>query len=473
MNCLLLVYIIQEMVLVISAVISNKKSIIKKPEHLPKITIQLPLYNEPFVAERLLNACFELDYIKEFLEIQILDDSTDETSQIIKDVLVKNKLISVHHIQRENRAGFKAGALAFGLESATGEFVAVFDADFIPQANFLQKTIPHFSSPEVGVVQTRWGHINENTSLLTRAQAIMLNTHFSVEQLGRSAKSAYINFNGTAGVWRKTCIDDAGGWEADTLTEDLDLSYRAQIKNWKFKYLFDVETPAELPITFDAFKTQQFRWSKGAAECVRKNWSQLWRSSSSFGKKVFGSFHLLNSSIYFLVFLLLVLSPLVYYFSASNQINIPFFEILSLIGSLVSLMLLIIFFIGYFLVEKLSLGKLLWFFPSIITFFTMTSGISIYMASGVLEGYIGKKSPFIRTPKIGESKQKMKVQRKKIEIKMLFIHLLEFFGFAYGGFLLYKGFEQLNVLVIIYGFMLFAGFSLSLFFSKFTWRWAG
>lgn len=241
-NALLLVYILQELMLTFAAFRAKKTSQTPQIDVYHMVTVQLPLYNEPFVVQRLLEACVQLNYPDGLLEIQILDDSTDQTSEIIQTFIVENAHYNypIVHVQRSNRAGYKAGALAHGMKSAKGEFIAIFDADFLPDPDFLLKTIPHFQNNKIGVVQTRWGHINEKESLLTRAQAIMLNTHFSVEQLGRTAKKAYINFNGTAGVWRKTCINEAGGWEADTLTEDLDLSYRAQMKNWQFKYLFDV-----------------------------------------------------------------------------------------------------------------------------------------------------------------------------------------------------------------------------------------
>ncbi len=472
-NSLLLIYILQEFVLTISALFSQKKSSKKTIEDFPIVTIQLPLYNEPFVVRRLLEACARLDYPKEKLEIQILDDSNDQTSEIIKDFLDNHIKDRAHfvHIQRVDRTGFKAGALAEGLKRAQGDFVAIFDADFVPYADFLLTTLPHFKNEKVGVVQTRWGHLNEEDSLLTRAQAIMLNTHFSIEQLGRSAKSAFINFNGTAGVWRKACIDDAGGWEADTLTEDLDLSYRAQIKKWKFKYLFDIETPAELPISFEAYKVQQFRWSKGAAQCVRKNMRQLWSSTSTSASKFYGTFHLLNSSIYFLVCLLLLTSPLVYYATASNQISVPFYQELSLLGSLVSLFLLLIFSTGHFLVGKLTVNKVLWFIPSIITFFTITSGISFYMALGVMEGYLGKNSAFIRTPKFGKTSAKNSDSKKSPKIRVTLLRIFEFAAMTYGLFLMFKGIQHVNPLVIIYGFILFIGFLISLFFPKVRWRW--
>lgn len=280
------------MVLAFSAIKKKKSSHTPDCNEWPKVTIQLPVYNEPFVVERLLKACEEIEYPSGQIEIQVLDDSTDETTELITRFIEQCKHPKFKHIRRTNRLGFKAGALDFGLKTACGEFIAIFDADFVPEIDFLKKTIPHFSDQSIGVVQTRWGHLNENESLITRAQAIMLNTHFSVEQLGRTSQGAFINFNGTAGIWRRTCISDAGGWHADTLTEDLDLSYRAQVKSWNFKYLFDIVSPAELPNSFDAFQTQQYRWSKGAAECLNKNLHLLSSANTSIKRKYFGVFQI-------------------------------------------------------------------------------------------------------------------------------------------------------------------------------------
>ncbi|KAA3620887.1 MAG: glycosyltransferase, partial [Flavobacterium sp.] len=238
---------------------------LNNPEEIPYVTIQLPVYNEFYVMERLLNNMGEIVYPKDKLEIQVLDDSTDEsferTAQHIKKL--QQTGLDIKHVTRENRKGFKAGALKEGLKTAKGDFIAIFDADFLPKKNWLLNTIPYFKDEEIGVVQTRWGHINRDYSLLTRVQAFALDAHFTLEQVGRNSKGHFINFNGTAGVWRKECILDAGNWEGDTLTEDLDLSYRAQLKDWKFKYLEEVETPAELPVVISAARSQQFRWNKG------------------------------------------------------------------------------------------------------------------------------------------------------------------------------------------------------------------
>ncbi|HKK12195.1 MAG TPA: cellulose synthase family protein, partial [Flavobacteriaceae bacterium] len=271
------------------------------PDEIPFVTIQLPVYNEMYVMDRLLDNIAKMDYPKDKLEIQVLDDSTDETVNTTREHIQKLKQtgLDINHITRTDRSGFKAGALKEGLKIAKGEFIAIFDADFLPNKNWLKRTIPYFKDEKIGVVQTRWGHLNRNYSLLTKIQAFALDAHFTLEQVGRNSKGHFINFNGTAGVWRKTCILDAGNWEGDTLTEDLDLSYRAQLKNWKFKYLEDVETPAELPVVISAARSQQFRWNKGGAENFRKMLMRIIKSHDISTKtKIHGLLHLLNSSMF-------------------------------------------------------------------------------------------------------------------------------------------------------------------------------
>lgn len=242
----------------------------------PIVTIQLPLFNEKYVAERLLDSVIEIDWPKDALEIQILDDSTDETSDIIQAKLEEEKFqdFDILHIKRKNRKGFKAGALQLGMKASKGEFIAIFDADFMPHQSFLLDTMKEFENPAIGMVQTKWEHLNKDFSLLTKLQAFGLNGHFRVEQTGRNEAGSFINFNGTAGIWRKECIVEAGGWQSDTLTEDLDLSYRAQMNGWKFKYLEDVPSPSELPVIMSAVKTQQYRWTKGGAETAKKIWAR-------------------------------------------------------------------------------------------------------------------------------------------------------------------------------------------------------
>ncbi|NND62506.1 MAG: glycosyltransferase, partial [Flavobacteriaceae bacterium] len=289
---------------------------LSNPNEVPHVTIQLPVYNELYVMERLLNNISEIEYPKDKLEIQVLDDSTDEsfeaTAAQIKELQATG--LDILHVTRENREGFKAGALKEGLKTAKGEFIAIFDADFLPKKNWLLNTIPYFKNPEIGVVQTRWGHLNREYSLLTRVQAFALDAHFTLEQVGRNSEGHFINFNGTAGVWRRECIIDAGNWQGDTLTEDLDLSYRAQLKNWKFKYLEEVETPAELPVVISAARSQQFRWNKGGAENFQKMlWKVLKNKNASFKTKVHGLLHLLNSTMFLNILIVAVLSiPMLY-----------------------------------------------------------------------------------------------------------------------------------------------------------------
>ena len=286
------------------------------PDEIPLVTIQLPVYNEMYVMDRLLDNIALLDYPKDKLEIQVLDDSTDETVKTTFDHIEKLKQtgLDIKQITRIDRTGFKAGALKEGLKIAKGEFIAIFDSDFLPTSDWLKRTIPYFKNEEIGVVQTRWGHINRDYSILTKIQAFALDAHFTLEQVGRNSKGHFINFNGTAGVWRKTCIIDAGNWEGDTLTEDLDLSYRAQLKNWKFKYLENVETPAELPVIISAARSQQFRWNKGGAENFKKMlWRVLKNDNISTKTKIHGILHLLNSTMF--------LNVLIGCFKYSNAIH--------------------------------------------------------------------------------------------------------------------------------------------------------
>jgi len=282
--------------------------------------------------ERLLDNIALLDYPKDKLEIQVLDDSTDESiASTLKQInALKEDGLDIKHVHRTNRQGFKAGALKEGLALAKGEFIAIFDADFLPKPDWLKQTVPHFKNPKIGVVQTRWGHINRNFSLLTQIQAFALDFHFTMEQVGRNMKKHFINFNGTAGIWRKTCIEDAGNWQGDTLTEDLDLSYRAQLKNWEFKYLEQVETPAELPIVISAARSQQFRWNKGAAENFKKLFKAVLSNKDlSISTKIHSFFHLLNSSMFLLVLLVSVLSLPILYIKSNNPMYDWYFHLMA------------------------------------------------------------------------------------------------------------------------------------------------
>ena len=357
------------------------------------------------------------DYPKDRFEIQVLDDSTDETVEIIASKLkeIQSLGIDIQHIRRTDRKGFKAGALAYGMKTCKGEFIAIFDADFVPPKDFLQKTIPHFVAPNVGVVQTRWQHLNENYSLLTQLQAFGLDAHFTIEQGGRNAKSHFINFNGTAGIWRKSTIENAGGWEADTLTEDLDLSYRAQMRDWKFVYLENVGCPAELPVTMSAVKSQQYRWTKGAAECVVKNLRKLLSDSHlSVFTRLHGFYHLMNSAVFVAVFFLSILSlPVMLITSSSDRFDV-FFRYTALFQ--VSWVILGCFYWISF--QKTGLG-FFEFVKRFVLFLLFMMGLSFHNSIAVVEGWLGRKTPFVRTPKFNVNNQSDSWQGNKYLTKNL------------------------------------------------------
>ncbi len=280
----------------------------------PDVTVQLPIYNELHVVKRLIDSAIHLDYPKDRLQIQVLDDSTDETTAMAKQIVERyqEQDLDIELIHRDIRTGFKAGALAKGLEMAKGEFVAVFDADFVPGPDFLTTTVPHFlDRPRLGMIQTRWGHINADYSLLTRIQAIALDGHFVIEQTARNRAGLFTNFNGTAGIWRRSCIDEAGGWQGDTISEDLDLSYRAQLAGWDFLFLPDVVSPAELPPQINAFKRQQFRWAKGSIQCAMKLWRQIVTAPVPLFKRIQGLVHLTGYLVHpLMLIMLLIMLPL-------------------------------------------------------------------------------------------------------------------------------------------------------------------
>ena len=371
------------------------------PKEIPFVTIQLPIYNEEYVMERLLDNIAKIEYPKSKLEIQVLDDSTDdsvaETARRVQEL--QETGLDIQHIRRENRKGFKAGALKEGLEIAKGDFIAIFDADFLPESDWLKKTVPYFKDEEIGVVQTRWGHINRDYSTLTRIQAFALDAHFTLEQVGRNSKGHFINFNGTAGIWRKQCILDAGNWEGDTLTEDLDLSYRAQLKNWKFKYLEDVETPAELPVVISAARSQQFRWNKGGAENFRKTvLSVITAKNIPFKTKFHGVMHLLNSSMFLCVFIVALLSiPMLYIKNTYGHLGWVF-EVTSFF-ILSTIILFVCYWFTYKSIQGSSFDNFVDYIKLFFTFFSVALGFSLHNTVAVLEGHLGKRSEFVRTPK--------------------------------------------------------------------------
>jgi cellulose synthase/poly-beta-1,6-N-acetylglucosamine synthase-like glycosyltransferase len=295
-------------------------------DQLPKVTVQLPIYNEMYVADRLIDAVCQLDYPRELLEIQVLDDSTDETRIVAERAVMRNAAdgVDITYLHRADRTGFKAGALEAGMRVAKGEFIAIFDADFIPSPDFLERTVPYFGDPRIAMVQARWGHINQDYSLLTKIQSILLDAHFVLEHGSRNRAGCFFNFNGTAGIWRRTAIGDAGGWQHDTLTEDLDLSYRAQLRGWKFVFLPDLVAPAEVPVEMNSFKSQQHRWAKGSIQTCRKLLPQILRADLPLGVKAEAFFHLTANFNYPLMCVLsMLLGP-----SMAIRYNMGWYEML-------------------------------------------------------------------------------------------------------------------------------------------------
>lgn len=447
---------------------------LNNPEEIPFVTIQLPVFNELYVMDRLLENIAEIDYPKHKLEIQVLDDSTDETIKSTANHVAKLQEtgLDIKHITRTNREGFKAGALKEGLKIAKGEYIAIFDADFLPKKDWLKRTITFFKNPEIGVVQTRWGHINRNYSVLTRIQAFALDAHFTLEQVGRNSKGHFINFNGTAGIWRKDCIIDAGNWEGDTLTEDLDLSYRAQLKNWKFKYLEDVETPAELPVVISAARSQQFRWNKGGAENFRKMmWRVLKNENISAKTKVHGLLHLLNSTMFLNVLIVAVLSiPMLYIKNEYAHLKAYFYVMSFFVISTV------IFFTCYWFIYKKTYGSgiknFVQYIAMFFTFFSIAMGFSLHNSIAVIEGHFGKRSDFVRTPKFNINNLKDSWKGNKYLKKNISTHVI-----IEGILMLYFAFGMYSAFVVgdqggdfgLFPFhlMLFLGFGF-VFFKSLT-----
>ncbi|MFH1050134.1 MAG: glycosyltransferase [bacterium] len=396
------------------------------PGVLPNVTVQLPMYNEMYVIERLLAAVCNFDYPKDKLEIQVLDDSTDETVNIANRLVnyYREQGYDINYIHRENRQGFKAGALKYGLEIAKGEFVAIFDADFVPKKDFLLKTIPQFSDKNVGCVQTRWEHLNEEYSLLTRALALALDGHFAIEQQVRNKAGFFINFNGTAGIWRKSTIIDAGNWQEDTLTEDMDLSFRAQLKGWKFIFLNNVTSPAELPADINALKTQQFRWTKGAVETAKKILPQVFKSDQPLKIKLECFVHLTSNIVFpFIILVALLNIPLVVI--KNNIAGYDEYYTMMSIFVLASISTFLFYLYGQRALH-LDWRKRLLFFP---IFLGGSMGMAVNNTKAVIEALINKKSGFERTPKYNIVKntddwRKKKYVDKKISGTIIFELLL-------------------------------------------------
>lgn len=440
-------------------------------ESLPRVLVQLPVYNEKFVVERLLRSAAQLDYPHNLLCIQLLDDSDDETTQIASRIITEIAQKGgpqIIHMRRSVRDGYKAGALAYGLKQSDHEFVSIFDADFLPKTDFLKDVLGYFSDPKVGMVQTRLDHLNENHSVLTKILGFAIDNHFSVEQGGRQASDCFINFNGTAGMWRRRTIDDAGGWSPDCLTEDLDLSFRAQLNGWVMLFVEEITTPAELPTEMNSIRAQQSRWTKGAVETSRKNLYRLWHSSLGLQQKLVGTFHMINSSIFFPAFLIGLISGAWFIWPSSHQ---------GLRSSLLHTALFISF---------ISLGFTYWisqtrgefkfknnhpmqFVAKYLFFMSVIVGFGIQNSKAVLEGLMGRSTPFVRTPKLNiVGADKANVSNRNYSINKLPI---EFYleALAAGYFVMlcifsfyYKSLDFLDIYVFYaFGFCTIVFFSLN------------
>ncbi len=390
---------------------------------LPRVTVQLPIFNEQFVIDRLLEAVCQMEYPADRLQIQVLDDSTDETTATATVLVDRYRALGhpIEYIHRTNRYGYKAGALDWGLKTATGEYVAIFDADFVPPKDWLMRVIHHFASPEIGMVQTRWTHLNRDYSFLTQVEAILLDGHFVLEHGGRSRSGVFFNFNGTAGMWRRVAIEEAGGWQHDTLTEDTDLSYRSQLVGWKFRYLQDVECPAELPIEMTAFKTQQARWAKGLIQTSKKILPQVFASDVRFHMKVEAFYHLTaNLSYPLMVVLSTLLMPamVIRFYQGWFQmllIDVPLF-----LASTFSIS-------SFYLVSQKELFPGRWYKTFLYLPFLMSLGIGLTVTNtrAVLEALLGIKSSFKRTPKYRVLKKGEKTQAAKYRKRLGIVPWIE------------------------------------------------
>jgi len=435
----------------------GKDLVLPSLDHDPVVTIQLPMYNEYYVVERLIEAVCSIDYPKDKLEIQVLDDSTDESVDVASSAVLQYQKLGydIKYIHRMDRSGFKAGALKHGLETARGEFVAIFDADFVPNTDFLRKTLPHFYQDDrIALVQTRWEHLNSDYSLLTRTQAMALDAHFVMEQGVRNKVGFFINFNGTGGIWRKTAIYDAGNWHSDTLTEDLDLSYRAQLRGWKFKYLNDVTSPAELPAEVNALKSQQFRWTKGAIETARKILPEVWRSDIPLRVKIHSTFHLTNNLAFPFILLAGILNvPLI--FIKQQGGHDLYFAMMSVF---------VLAFIGSFLFYMFSQKAVyadwrrrLLLFP---LFMAGSMGFAVNNSRAVFEGLIKKRSEFVRTPKYGTAGKKNSWLKKKyVPLKVSWVVFVELALALYCFFGVISSLYYLEIAAVPFQLLYFLGFS--------------
>ena len=448
--------------------LKKEETIFTIPEsEYPYVTVQLPVFNELYVVERLIDAIAAFDYPADKLEIQLLDDSTDESFEIARKKVdyYHQRGIDIKQIRRPERKGFKAGALEYGLREAKGEYVAIFDADFVPFPDFLKKTIPHFLlDDKIGVVQAKWDHLNKDYSILTKMQAFALDMHFTIEQQGRNAAGYFINFNGTAGVWRKSTIEDAGGWKADTLTEDLDLSYRAQLKGWKFKYVENVVAPAELPTDMNALKSQQVRWNKGGAETAKKIGLRVINAELPLRIKLHAVAHLFNTTNYIFILITAILSvPLL--FIKNQVIDFNYFKYASifLMGSIA---IAYAYYISTLQREKTMRKTLSVYITRFPIFLAITMGMSLHNAWAVFRGWLGQQTAFVRTPKFNIVNGKDIWKNKKYTASKIspIVYLEGLFSLYFlSGIIM--GFYYEDYGLLPFHMLAFSGFALIFYFS--------
>ena len=453
----------------------NKKNQTTEPEQkfveLPCVTVQLPIFNEQFVIDRLLQAVCRLNYPREKLDIQVLDDSTDETVDVARGLVehyaAQGYPVTYHH--RSNRTGFKAGALHEGLKSASGEFVAIFDADFVPPPDFLQRTIHHFTSENVGMVQTRWTHINRHYSFLTEVEAILLDGHFVLEHSGRARSNVFFNFNGTAGVWRRKAIEDAGGWQHDTLTEDTDLSYRAQLKGWKFIYRQDVECPAELPVEMTAFKTQQARWAKGLIQTGKKILPRVLKSDQPFRVKLESWYHLTaNLSYPLMVILSVLLLPAMVIRFYQGWFQMLYIDVPLFLASTFSIS-------SFYLVSQRELFPKTWPRAFLYLPFLMALGIGLTVTNtcAVIEALVGKQTAFARTPKYRVESKKDRVRAAKYRKRLGWVPWIEMLIGGYFALTVYYALQNENYLTVPFLMLFVVGYWYTGLMSLLQGRFAG
>jgi cellulose synthase/poly-beta-1,6-N-acetylglucosamine synthase-like glycosyltransferase len=453
----------------------NKKNRTTEPANrfseLPRITVQLPIFNEQFVIERLLEAVCRVDYPLEKLDIQLLDDSTDETVAVACGLVAHYAArgYPISYLHRSNREGFKAGALAEGMKTARGEFIAIFDADFVPPQDFLLRTVHHLTEPKVGMVQTRWTHINRHYSFLTEVEAILLDGHFVLEHSGRARSGVFFNFNGTAGLWRRSAIEDAGGWQHDTLTEDTDLSYRAQLKGWKFVYLQDVECPAELPVEMTAFKTQQARWAKGLMQTAKKVLPRVLKSDQPFHVKFEAWYHLTANISYPLMIMLSVLllpAMIIRFYQGWFQmmyIDLPLF-----LASTFSIS-------SFYLVSQRELFPRNWPRALLYIPFLMALGIGLTLTNtrAVLEALVGKKTAFARTPKYKVVSRKDKVASTAYRRRLGWIPWVELLIGCYFALTVYYAIDNENYITVPFLILFVVGYWYTGLMSLLQGRFSG